>query len=180
MVWMSPSQARHKSVATNVEHWVTTTKGVLRMQFTVMQTPVLLEIQQIEHLLRSDHHFRELLVEGTQCHDSRHCKFILSTRCCCLVAQSKTYKALYCWMCFYTYVYLCTNCATLFECFNAGMGSLLDPVIDASHRYFAAAVQRRTLGVLRPHPLGEVISIHQDWVERNVFKFYMFVSLFIL
>ena len=32
-------------------------------------------------------------------------------------------------MCFYTYVYLCTNRATLFECFNAGMGSLLDPVM---------------------------------------------------
>ena len=83
-------------------------------------------------------------------------------------------------MCFYTYVYLCTNRATLFECFNAGMGSLLDPVIDASHRSFAAAVQHRALGVLRPRPPGEVISIHQDWVERYVFKFYMLVPLFIL
>ena len=81
-------------------------------------------------------------------------------------------------MCFYTYVYLCTNRATLFECFNAGMGSLLDPVIDASHRSFAAAVQRRALGVLRPRPPGEVISIHQDWVARYVFKFYMLVHVF--
>ena len=94
MVWTSPRQARHKSIAANVEYWVTTTKGVLRMQFTVMQTLVLLEIQQMEHLLRSEHHCRELLVEGTQCRDLSHCKFILSTRCCCLVAQSKIYKVL--------------------------------------------------------------------------------------
>ena len=96
MIWTSRKQVRHKSVAANVEHWVTTTKGVLRMQFTVMQMLVLLEIQQMEHLLRSDHHCQELLVEGTQCRDLSHCKFILSTRCCCLVAQSKTYKVLYC------------------------------------------------------------------------------------
>ena len=83
-------------------------------------------------------------------------------------------------MCFYMYVYLCTNRATLFECFNAGMGSLLDPVINASHRSFAAVVQHRALGVLRLRPPGEVISIHQDWVERYVFKFYMLVPLFIL
>ena len=30
---------------------------------------VLPEIPQMEHLLRSDHRRRELLVEGTQCHD---------------------------------------------------------------------------------------------------------------
>jgi len=69
MVWTSPKQARHKSIAANVEYCVTTTKSVLRMHFTMLLKRVLPEIPQMEHLLRSDHHRRELLVEGTQCHD---------------------------------------------------------------------------------------------------------------
>src|SRR6185312_15955795 len=64
MVWTSPKQARHKSVAANVEHWVTTTRSVLRMQFTMLLTSVLSEIPEMEHLLRSDDRRRELLVEG--------------------------------------------------------------------------------------------------------------------
>ena len=62
-------QARHKSVAANVEHWVTTTRSVLRMHFTMQLTQVLPEILEMEHLLRSDEHRRELLMEGIRCHD---------------------------------------------------------------------------------------------------------------
>ena len=40
----------------NVEHWVTTTRSVLRMHFTMLLTPVLPEIPEMEHLQRSDHH----------------------------------------------------------------------------------------------------------------------------
>ena len=64
MVWTSRKQARHKSVAANVEHWVTTTRSVLRMHFTMLLTSVHPEIPEMEHLLRSDEHRRELLVEG--------------------------------------------------------------------------------------------------------------------
>ena len=41
---------------------------------------------------------------------------------------------------------------------NAGMemDSLLDPVIDSSHRSYFAAVEHRALEVLRPRPPGEV------------------------
>ena len=57
---------------------------------------------------------------------------------------------------------------------NAGMemDSLLDPVIDSSHRSFFAAVEHRALEVLRPRPPGEAISIHHDWVDRYVMKYY--------
>ena len=52
------------------------------------------------------------------------------------------------------------------------MDSLLDPVIDSSHRSFFAAVEHRSLEVLRPRPPGEQISIHHDWVGRCVLKYY--------
>ena len=51
------------------------------------------------------------------------------------------------------------------------MDSLLDPVIDSSHRSFFAAVEHRSLEVLRHHPPGEQISIHHDWVGRCVLKY---------
>ena len=49
MVWTSPKQARQKSVAANVENWVTTTRSVLRMHFTMLLTWVLPEIPEMEH-----------------------------------------------------------------------------------------------------------------------------------
>src|SRR4026207_2501744 len=52
------------------------------------------------------------------------------------------------------------------------MDSLLDPVIDSSYRSFFAAVEHRSLEVLRPRPPGEQISIHHDWVGRCVLKYY--------
>ena len=52
------------------------------------------------------------------------------------------------------------------------MDSLLDPVIDSSHRSYFAAVEHRALEVLRPRPPGEAISIHHDWVDRYVLKYY--------
>ena len=57
---------------------------------------------------------------------------------------------------------------------NAGieMDSLLDPVIDSSHRSYFAAVEHRALEVLRPRPPGEAISIHHDWCDRYVMKYY--------
>ena len=69
MVWTSPKQAKYKSVAANVEHWVITTRSVLRMHFMMLLTSVLPEIPEMEHLLCSDDHCRELLVEGIRCHD---------------------------------------------------------------------------------------------------------------
>ena len=41
---------------------------------------------------------------------------------------------------------------------NAGMemDSLLDPVIDSSHRSYFAAVEHRALEVLRPRPPGRL------------------------
>ena len=68
---------------------------------------------------------------------------------------------------------------------NAGMemDSLLDPVIDSSHRSFFAAVEHRALEVLRPRPPGEAISIHHDWVDKYVMKYYclslMYSSVFL-
>ena len=68
---------------------------------------------------------------------------------------------------------------------NAGMemDSLLDPVIDSSHRSFFAAVEHRALEVLRPRAPGEAISIHHDWVDRYVMKYYclslMYSSVFL-
>ena len=57
---------------------------------------------------------------------------------------------------------------------NAGieMDSLLDPVIDSSHRSFFAAVEHRALELLRSRPPGEAISIHHDWVDKYVMKYY--------
>ena len=52
------------------------------------------------------------------------------------------------------------------------MDSLLDPVIDSSHRSYFAAVEHRALEVLRPRPPGEAISIHHDWYDRYVMKYY--------
>ena len=37
--------------------------------------------------------------------------------------------------------------------------------------YFAA-VEHRALEVLRPRPPGEAISIHHDWCDRYVMKYY--------
>src|SRR6185503_559309 len=68
---------------------------------------------------------------------------------------------------------------------NAGMemDSLLDPVIDSSHRSYFAAVEHRALEVLRPRPPGEAISIHHDWCDRYVMKYYclslMYSSVFL-
>ena len=63
------------------------------------------------------------------------------------------------------------------------MDSLLDPVIDLSHRFFFAAVEHRALEVLRPRPPGEAISIHHDWCDRYVMKYYclslMYSSVFL-
>jgi hypothetical protein len=55
---------------------------------------------------------------------------------------------------------------------------LLDPVIDAGHRSFVAAVERRELHVLRPRPPAEVLTVHEAWVGRYVFcdNFKVFVS----
>ena len=47
MVWTSPKQIRQKSVAANVEHWVTTTRSVLGMHFTMLLTSVLSEIPEM-------------------------------------------------------------------------------------------------------------------------------------
>ena len=52
------------------------------------------------------------------------------------------------------------------------MDSLLDPVIDSSHRSYFAAVEHRALEVLHPRPPGEAISIHHDWCDRYVMKYY--------
>jgi hypothetical protein len=63
------------------------------------------------------------------------------------------------------------------------MDSLLDPVIDSSHRSYFAAVEHRALEVLRPRPPGEAISIHHDWCDRYVMKYYclslMYSSVFL-
>ena len=82
-------------------------------------------------------------------------------------------------------MYLCSNHAlafvrnlclilyrTFFPFINVGMESLLDPVIDSSHRSFFAAVEHRALQVLRPHPPTEIVSIDPDWVDRYVLKYY--------
>jgi len=83
-------------------------------------------------------------------------------------------------------VYLCSNHAlafvrnlclilyrTFFPFINVGMESLLDPVIDSSHRSFFTAVEHRALQVLRPRPPAEIASIHPDWVDRYVLKYYI-------
>jgi len=63
------------------------------------------------------------------------------------------------------------------------MDSLLDPVIDSSHRSYFAAVEHRALEVLRPRPPGVAISIHHDWCDRYVMKYYclslMYSSVFL-
>src|SRR6185437_15270483 len=63
-------------------------------------------------------------------------------------------------------------CSHIFLNVGMEMDSLLDPVIDSSHRSFFAAVEHRALEVLRPRPLGELISIHHDWVDRYIMKYY--------
>ena len=57
---------------------------------------------------------------------------------------------------------------------NAGMkmDSLLDPVTDSSHMSYFALVEHRALEVLRPRPPGEAISIHHDWCDKYVMKYY--------
>ena len=63
------------------------------------------------------------------------------------------------------------------------MDSLLDPVIDLSHWSYFAAVEHRALEVLRPRPPGEAISIHHDWCDRYVMKYFclslMYSSVFL-
>ena len=61
---------------------------------------------------------------------------------------------------------------TLFLNVGMDMESLLDPVIDSSHRSFFAVVEHRALEVLRPRPPGEQITIHHDWVDRYVMIYY--------
>ena len=63
-------------------------------------------------------------------------------------------------------------CSHIFLNVGMEMDSLLDPVIDSSHMSFFAAVEHRSLEVLRPHPPGEAISIQHDWVDRHVMKYY--------
>ena len=46
---------------------------------TMLLTSVLPKIPEMEHLLRSDDHRRELLVEGTRCHDPPVCSLYLYT-----------------------------------------------------------------------------------------------------
>ena len=58
------------------------------------------------------------------------------------------------------------------------MDSLLDPVIYSSHRSFFAAVEHRALEVLRPRPPGGAISIHHDWVDRYVMKYFCFSLMY--
>ena len=77
---MDESEAsKAQSIVSNVEHWVTTTRSVLRMYFTMLLMSVLPEIPEMEHLLRSNDHRRELLVEGTRCHDPPVCSLYLYT-----------------------------------------------------------------------------------------------------
>ena len=74
-------------------------------------------------------------------------------------------------------------CSNIFLNVGIEMDSLLDPVIDSSHRSYFAAVEHRALEVLRPRPPGEAISIHHDWVDMYVMKYYclslMYSSVFL-
>ena len=63
-------------------------------------------------------------------------------------------------------------CSNIFLNVGTEMDSLLDPVIDSSHMSFFAAVEHRALEVLRPRPPREQISIHHDWVDMYVMKYY--------
>ena len=82
-------------------------------------------------------------------------------------------------------MYLCVLMGSEHLFLNVGMDidSLLDPVIDSSHRPFFAAVEHRALEVLRPRPPREQISIHHDWVDRYVMKYFclslMYSSVFL-
>ena len=71
--------------------------------------------------------------------------------------------------------YLVSN---FFLFINVGMESLLDPVIDSIHRSFLAAIEHRALQVLRPRPPAEIVSIHPDWVDRYVLKYYSLFHFF--
>jgi len=44
--------------------------------------------------------------------------------------------------------------------------ALLDGVIDSSHRFFLAVVQRVKLKVLRPRSPAEFIPVEPRWVPR--------------
>ena len=81
-----------------------------------------------------------------------------------------------------TYMYLCVLMGSEHLFLNVGMymESLLDPVIDSSHRSFFAAVEHRALEVLRPRPPGEQISIHHDWVDRYVMKYYCLSLMYLM
>ena len=74
-------------------------------------------------------------------------------------------------------------CSLIFLNIGMEMDSLLDPVIDSSHMSYFAAVEHRALEVLRPRPPGEAISIHHDWCDRYVIKYYclslMYSSVFL-
>ena len=64
-------------------------------------------------------------------------------------------------------------CSHIF--FNVGMemDSLLDPVIDSSHRSYFAAVEHRALEVLRPRPPGEAISMYSSvFLCFDIFVFF--------
>ena len=81
-----------------------------------------------------------------------------------------TYVVIMRWLLYETFVLSCIE--LFFPFINVGMESLLDPVIDSSHRSFFTAVEHRALQVLRPHPPAEIVSIHPDWVDRYVLKYY--------
>ena len=74
-------------------------------------------------------------------------------------------------------------CSHIFLNVGLEMDSLLDPVIDSSHMSFFVVVEHRALEVLRPCPPREAISIHHDWVDRYVMKYYclslMYSSVFL-
>ena len=63
-------------------------------------------------------------------------------------------------------------CSHIFLNVGMKMDSLLDLVIDSSHRSFFAAVEHRALEVLCPRPPREQISIDHDWIDRYVMKYY--------
>src|SRR6185312_7614519 len=71
-------------------------------------------------------------------------------------------------------------CSHIFLNVGMEMDSLLDPVIDSSHESFFVAVEHRALEVLRPRPLGEQISIHHDWVDRYVMKYFCLSLMYLL
>ena len=71
-------------------------------------------------------------------------------------------------------------CSHIFLNADMEMDSLLDPVIDSTHRSYFAAVEHRALEVLRPRPPREAISIPHDWVDRYVMKYYCLSLIYLL